>query len=240
MIRIWIAAWMACMVSLLGYCVARAAPGAPVPWTGGSGGIIFVVDGAGGKDMLTSNLSWLAAERTPCLRVLPFLWASVESNGDIRRQERHFAYGYRLARAVMSVRQSCPGKKVYIVGYGGGASVCLAAMEFLPPSSVDRMFLLGPRVSSCFDLRRALSVTCEGIDAFHCPGDSFLDDTSRRFGNGDGTLGAPAGLVGFRPILATPEDRALYSKLRQQGLDISHPEFGSAFVVECAIINRLR
>src|SRR5262249_54192730 len=82
--------------------------------------------------------------------------------------------------------------------------------------------LLAPAVSSTYDLRPALRSARYGIDVFTSERDFLI------LGAGVGVVGttdrrweAAAGRVGFQPVAETPDDAALYGKLRQHPWDTS-------------------
>jgi hypothetical protein len=94
--------------------------------------------------------------------------------------------------------------------------VVRAAAESLPPDSLDRIVLLAPAVSSCYDLRRALASARRGVDAFTSDRDWFwLGVGTAVAGTPDGRRGLVAGRAGFFPPVLWPGEEALASRLRQ-------------------------
>jgi hypothetical protein len=92
----------------------------------------------------------------------------------------------------------------------------LAAVEILPPGSVDRIVLLAPAVSAEHDVRPALACARRGVDVFYSKHDVlYLGFLVRMLGTADRGFSAAAGRVGFQPDLAAPGDEALFSKFRQ-------------------------
>lgn len=192
-----------------------AVAGPPLPT---SCGVVYAVDGAGGWDASSSSLRQVCAESGVPLTVETYEWQ--HGCGRILADQCDCAYaraaGERLAEKVRCYRQCYPTGRVYLVGHSAGTQVVLAAAEALPPGSVNRIILLAPSVSACYDLRPALRASCEGIDTFYsCKDWWYLGMAVGVVGTADRTWSAAAGRVGFRPRVETPEDGALYAKLRQ-------------------------
>src|SRR5947207_6777804 len=121
--------------------------------------------------------------------------------------------GHSLACAVCARRQNCPTGGIYLVGHSAGSGVVLAAVEELPPNSVDGIVLLAPSVSADYDLRPALRVSRQGIDVFYSSRDVFqLGMAVSILGTADRRWTAAAGRVGFRPWMCHPSDAALFAK----------------------------
>jgi pimeloyl-ACP methyl ester carboxylesterase len=156
------------------------------------------------------------------LQVETFVWSHGYGRYvlDHTDHANHLAQGRRLADLVVAYRQACPGRRLYLVGHSAGCAVVLAAAEVLPPDGVDRIVLLAPSVCTAYDLRPALRTARCGIDAFSSSQDRLV------LGLGMGLVGTAehacrtaAGQYGFTPVLAGPEDAALYGKLRQHPWD---------------------
>jgi pimeloyl-ACP methyl ester carboxylesterase len=192
------------------------------PCCGCDRGVVFTADGAGGFGTTTAALrDAVAAEGLPlCVEMVP--WSHGYGRGladqmdyDHARQE-----GACLAAQVLARRQACPASPVFLVAHSAGSAVVLAAAEALPPGSVDGIVLLAPSVSADYDLRPALRCTRRGIDVFTSERDVlFLGLGVGLVGTADRHWSAAAGRIGFRPVVATPEDAALYTKLRQHPWD---------------------
>ena len=125
--------------------------------------------------------------------------------------------GYRLAERIASYRQAHPTQAVYIVAHSAGSGVALTAATASPPGSLERVILFAPSVSADYDLRPALRGIRDGLDVFYSRRDVFaLGLGMALVGVSDRGRGYPAaGRVGFRTWVETPEDAALYDKLRQ-------------------------
>ena len=92
--------------------------------------------------------------------------------------------GERLACEVRTLKASRPDVPIYLVGHSAGSAVVLIAAESTPPGVIERVVLLAPSVSSCYDLRPALSRT--RIDAFSSRADwVILGLNMRLFGTTD-------------------------------------------------------
>jgi hypothetical protein len=154
--------------------------------------------------------------------------------------------GERLAELILKWRQENPERPICLLGQSAGTGVVLIAAERLPPATVQRIILLAPAVSYKHDLRPALASACQGIDVFYSHHDwACLGLGVLLAGTTDRYWSVGAGKVGFRPIINSPEDAALYARLRQYPWDCSlswtghhgghygsyQPEFMRVFVV---------
>ena len=83
------------------------------------------------------------------------------------------AAGNRLACQVANYRQTYPDRNVYLIGHSAGCAVVLAALDQLPPDSIDRAILLAPSVCVSYDLRPALRAA-RGIDVFYSGEDRWI------------------------------------------------------------------
>jgi hypothetical protein len=85
---------------------------------------------------------------------------------------------------------------------------------------VERIVLLSPAVSSGYDLRPALCTARLGIDVFCSERDwAVLGLGVGIVGTTDRQWTAAAGRFGFKPIVQSPEDGALYAKLHEHPWD---------------------
>lgn len=185
----------------------------------GQRGMVFVVDGAGGFEATSAALRQALGE-SECGLGLESFWWSHGYGRVVADQVDHAhaqAEGERLAARVCALRRLCPDAEVYLVGHSAGSAVVLAAAEALPPGSVDRIVLLAPSVSACYDLRPALQTSRAGIDVFYSTRDvAYLGVGTTLFGTADRHRLCPAaGRVGFHSYISTPADAALYAGLRQ-------------------------
>jgi pimeloyl-ACP methyl ester carboxylesterase len=181
--------------------------------------VAFVADGAGGFEAASESLRGAAHEAGASLHVVTVPWthgygrilADVLDRGHIRRK------GDELAAEILQFRASHPDTPVYLVGHSAGCLVALDAAGVLPPGSVERVVLLLPAVSADYDLRPALCCAREGVDSFYsCRDVVYLGLWVRVLGTTDGRRGEDAaGRTGFRPVVCSPGDAALYARLRQ-------------------------
>lgn len=125
--------------------------------------------------------------------------------------------GRKLAEQILICRQETPDQPIFLMGHSAGCGVILIAAESLPPNTLERIVLLAPAVSAKHDLRPALRCSCRGIDVFTSNRDwaclglgTLLLGTTDRY-----WMSGAAGKIGFKPMLACPEDMVLYGKLRQ-------------------------
>jgi len=208
------------IVLFVGGCAGgRLEASGPAALPGGGRGVVVVADGAGDFSAASASFRQAVSETHAPLAVVKFDWS--HGPGRILIDQTDFAYarrqGLRLAAEVAAWRQGDPGGAIYLVGHSAGCTVVLAAAEALPPGSVERIVLLSPSVSAGYDLRPALRCVRGGLDVFHSRKDRlFLGVGSALVGTSDRRwLARAAGVVGFRPVVTTSADAALYAKLAQ-------------------------
>jgi pimeloyl-ACP methyl ester carboxylesterase len=184
--------------------------------------VVFSVDGAGGFQATTQALKRALAETGRPLYVESVAWSHgygrvlADQTDECHAREA----GRCLAERVRSWQQQFPAKPVYLMSHSAGGAVVLAAAEALPPNSVERIILLAPSVSRSYDLRPALRSARQGIDAFSSERDwAYLGLGTGLVGTADRRWEPAAGRVGFRVEILSPEDAALYAKLRQHPWD---------------------
>ncbi len=208
---------LSCAVPLLlAIPLASAAGPATVPM---AQGLVIVCDGSGDfRTLSTAMARAIGATHLP-LGVETFVWSHGRLRYAIDHMDHcnHLKMGGILAERVLAYRRAYPGLRIYLAGHSAGNAVVLAAAERLPPDTVDRIVLLAPSVSPDYDLRCALASSREGIDAFVSDRDRIVLGLAMRIvGTADRRRWGPAaGRVGFRPVVSTPGDAALYTRLRQ-------------------------
>jgi hypothetical protein len=191
----------------------------PTPRPPAKRGLVFVVGGIGGIDAVG-----LAAHLALPLSGVPheirdFTWT--HGKGQYLKDLRDFPHLMEkaddLAAEILRVKKADPERPIYLVGKSGGTGLVLAAVEKLPPTTIERIVLLSAAVSPTYDLRPALRATRSEIVSFYSVHDQLiLGWGTRRFGTIDRFFGPSAGLVGFRlPESMSPEDQALYHRLVQ-------------------------
>jgi predicted alpha/beta hydrolase family esterase len=184
----------------------------------GTHGVVFAASGAGGWEGATKALKAAVAQQHVPLHVESVEWFHGRGLvlADQMDAENVQVEGRRLAGQVLAVQKQCPDLAIYLVGHSAGSAVILTAASCLPPSTVDRIVLLAPAVSAQYDLRAALRCARQGMDVFHSKRDwLWLGVGVAVVGTTDRCWSAAAGRVGFHVIAQTPEDAALFAKLRQ-------------------------
>ena len=182
-------------------------------------GVLFMVEGAGGFEAAVRSVIRTAAEVQLPIEVHRIRW----THGFCRvaSDQMHSAHllreGRKLADQILLCRHEAPDQPIFLMGHSAGCGVVLVAAENLPPNTVERIVLLAPAVSAKHDLRPALRSSCQGIDAFTSHRDwACLGLGTLLFGTTDRYwMSGAAGKIGFKPMLACPEDAVLYAKLRQ-------------------------
>ncbi len=215
----------ACLLVLLAGCWGPAyrpeiqhavsSPAAPV-------GVVFVANGSGDFRTVCSNLRQVVAETSTPLQIETLAWSHGYGRYLIDHLDHanHLAHGRLLATRVVAYRQACPENRIYLIGHSAGSAVVLAAVEMLPPNSVDRIILLSPSVGAEYDLRPALRTARFGVDVFHSSQDQVILGLGTLIvGTADHGSRTAAGQYGFTPVIACPADAALYGKLRQHPWD---------------------
>jgi hypothetical protein len=152
------------------------------------------------------------------LRVETFVWSHgyLRMLSDQLGREYAEARGRRLAEELVSFHETCPDSPIYLLGHCAGCRVVLAAAAAAPPGIIDRVILLAPSVPAKYDLRPALRNTRLGIDACCSREDTFYLGVLMLAISSMQSGGYPAaGFSGFVPQVETPEDAALYTKLRE-------------------------
>src|SRR4051794_10063525 len=212
------AAWLLVLLPLVGGCVglpqrveSRLPPGA-------ARGVVFVANGAGGRQHAARAVAAEADAARLGLHVRSFDWGhglglGLADAADVAHARRQ---GQLLAAEVRRCLGERPGVRVSLVGHSAGCAVVLAAAECLPADSLDRVVLLAPAVSPCYDLRRALLSARRGVDAYTSERDwLWLGVGTTLAGTPDGGRGPAAGRIGFYLQALPPGEEALAGRLRQ-------------------------
>jgi pimeloyl-ACP methyl ester carboxylesterase len=192
---------------------------APCAAAGAETGVIFVVEGVGGFDVLGAVSEKTLPRAGVPHEIRVFIWT--HGWGQLFRDLQDFRYLQKradeLADHVRVYRETHPGQPIYLVGRSGGAGLALLAAEQLPPGTLERIILLSPAVTPDYDLRPALRATRCEIVSFNSAHDRFiLEWGTGRFGTVDRVYGPSAGLRGFRvPDGLSAADQELYARLVQ-------------------------
>jgi pimeloyl-ACP methyl ester carboxylesterase len=185
--------------------------------------VVFSADGAGGFNGTTRALREAACD-CKGIHVVCVDWTHGTGRIIADQVDRSHAdeEGRKLAEQVKVWRANRPDVPVFLVGHSAGSAVVLNAVASLPAGSVERVILLAPSVSADYDLRPALRRIRSSVDVFYSNQDwASLGLGVAIVGTADRRWTAAAGRVGFRPIAECPEDRELYTKLRQHRWDPS-------------------
>jgi hypothetical protein len=190
----------------------------PAVWTQPTGDVVFVADGAGDFRVTSATLRRVLAHDGWPGQVETVVW----SHGHCRVLKDQLDYihgraqGFNLACIIKALQQAHPGFKVYLVGHSAGTVVVVAALEALPPGSIDSVALLAPALSTYYDLRPGLCAVRNHVDVYYSWRDwGYLGLATAIWGTTDRLHAPSAGRVGFQVYDGCDEDRALYARLRQ-------------------------
>jgi len=182
-------------------------------------GVVFVVGGIGGIDVLGLSAKWAFPRAGVPHEVRDFVWTHGFGRlfKDLQDARHLRNKAELLAAEVRQVKARDPDRSVYLVGKSGGTGLVLAAAEQLPPGTLERIVLLSAAVSPDYDLRGALVATRGEIVSFYSRYDQvILGWGTRQFGTVDRFYCPAAGLYGFVvPGRLGEADRALYQRLVQ-------------------------
>jgi hypothetical protein len=199
---------------------AIGGPPAPPPLAGL--GIVYVVNEVGENERLTLNLREVFQRTRPPFCIETVHWTSYDGRRkDHRDPERRVQAATCLANKATQYRQAYPHARVIFLSQGDGCHIALMAAEMMPPKSVDRIILLAPAVTCCYDLRMALRATRDGIDNFFSNEDMRSERLQDILRTADGKKDIlAAGLVGFRlPAPQFPGMELYQCLLRQHKWD---------------------
>jgi pimeloyl-ACP methyl ester carboxylesterase len=163
-------------------------------------GVVFVVDGIGGMDLLCSSAKLAFSPKRVPHEVRMFSWSHGVGQHflDLLDRPHLLRKSRELADAVNVVLATDSTTPVYLIGRSGGAALVIHTAEQLPPQSLERIILLSAGLSSGYDLRPALRAVRGEIVSFHSKNDQFvLNWGTRTFGTLDRVRSPGAGLAGF-------------------------------------------
>src|SRR5262245_24964119 len=155
------------------------------------------------------------------MELRPYKWSHgyhqiVRDQSDTDHARRHAAIlGGILARH----RADYPDDRIVLIGHSAGCFVAAEAAVSLPPDTIDRVVLLAPSVTVCYDIRPALRASREGVDVFYSRRDHWVLGIGMRL---LGPLDNPsdpraAGRLGLWVRPCCPGDEVLLARLRQHG-----------------------
>ncbi len=182
-------------------------------------GIVFLVEGIGGVDLMGKSAEVALRKAGLPHEVHHFNWTHGVGQflRDLQDTQHILKKADELAALIKDHRAKKPERPIYVVGRSGGTGLVLYALQKLPPGCVERVILLSPAVAPNFDLRPALSATRREIVSFHSHNDRLiLGLGTSQFGTIDRYYGNSAGLTGFTlPERIDEQDRAMYMRLIQ-------------------------
>lgn len=185
----------------------------------GPRGVVFVVGGIGGFDVLGSSAHLALPKAGVTHEIRDFVWTHGKGKylQDLRDTRFLMQRANELVARVRRVKEEEPQRPIYLIGKSGGAGLVLAAAEQLPPATLERIILLSAAVSPQHDLRPALRASVLGIVSFYSPLDKLiLGWGTKEFGTEDRYYGPSAGLNGFvLPPHLDEDGRELYEHLIQ-------------------------
>jgi hypothetical protein len=205
-----------CITLLVALALAADRPSKP-PDPAPRPGVVFIVGGIGGWDILGLSAQWALPRAGVPHEVREFVWTHGwgQMFKDLQDTRHLLRKADLLADEIRQVKARDPDCPVYLVGKSGGTGVVLAAAEMLPSQTLERIILLSAAVSPTYDLRPALRATRREIVSFYSRYDQFiLGWGTWQFGTVDRVYGPSAGLRRFQvPTDLSAEDRALYDRL---------------------------
>ncbi len=182
-------------------------------------GVIFVVGGVGGWDVLGCSATMAFDRAGLPHEVRDFVWTHGWGQWlkDLQDSRYLLKKAEELATEIRRVRTQFPNRPIFLIAKSGGAGLALQAAERLPSGTLTTVVLLSAAVAPEYDLRKALEATQKEIVSYYSPHDRLvLDWGTRQFGTIDRVYGPSAGLCGFQvPGTLDEAGRALYSRLRQ-------------------------
>jgi hypothetical protein len=182
-------------------------------------GVIVVIGGVGGWDPLPRSAELVFPWAGVPHRVYDFVWTHGWGQlfRDLQDTPHVIQKSAKLASQILQFKECEPDRPIYVVAKSGGAGLALLAAEQLPPNTLERIVLISPAVSPCYDLRGALRATrCEIVSYYSCLDRVILHWGTTRFGTIDGVHCPGAGMRGFQPPSdLDDEERAMYGRLVQ-------------------------
>jgi pimeloyl-ACP methyl ester carboxylesterase len=214
------------LVLLIGFADVARADGPPVR----TPDVVFVADGAGNYQLASKTLRSTVLETGVPLTVETFVWSHGDKKVLIDQIDLEHArsQGQRLAEVVLAYRQQFPQARIHLVAHSAGSMVVLAAVEQLPPRTLDHIVLLSPSVSSDYDIRPALRCVRGSVEVHYSGRDwLYLGLCTKLIGCADRVFCGASGRKGFNLRIESPEDAALLERLQQHPWQPSHRLLGN-------------
>jgi len=176
--------------------------------------MVFIINGSAAGTSVTENLTTVIAKRRLAMNTDTIAWCRWGSQiGDHTDYWAQLYSAGALAGKIADYHARWPQSKIYLIGHSAGTHIALLAAGKMPPNTIERVVLLAPAVSTCYDLRPALRASRNGIDCYFSFDDTLVSVGVEKFGSADGLFVKPAGEIGFtRPPPNVP-DACLYNKL---------------------------
>ena len=177
---------------------------------------VLIANGASDQMDVKEKLD-AALEYSACpmiTRTIPWANPNDTTSTNYRNKDAQLMGAAMICAQVQKIHQVNPTSPITLIGYCAGSYVVLLAAEQLPPGSVDRIILLAPSVSSCYDVRLALRASKCGMDNFYTSDDTVLELKESEVGTTDGRRTTTAGRTGFLIARTLPGDPSL-AGLRQ-------------------------
>jgi hypothetical protein len=190
--------------------------------------IVLIADGITDLSQVATNMDSAYVETRyskPILRPIPWLRSDTPYQ-DYRDRHAQMCGAARMVQEVKRIHECYPNSPIVLMGFCAGSHVVLLAAQQLPPNCVDKILLMAPAVSSCYDIRPALNASKLGIDVFYNIDDECLEWYELEYGPVDlcGCRGKTAGTTGFL-IAKSPLGRdPIFCKLHQYNAQNLNPQ----------------
>src|SRR6516165_9164254 len=137
--------------------------------------IIFIINGSAAGTSVTENLTTVLAKRRLPINTDTIAWCRWGSQvGDHTDYWGQVYSANCLAAKMADYHARWPKSKIYLIGHSAGTHIVLLAAGKMPPNTIERVVVLAPSVSTCFDLRPALRASRNGIDCYYSFDDALV------------------------------------------------------------------
>src|SRR5439155_12771912 len=146
-----------------------AAKAAAPPEDASPRGLLLVVGGVGGLELMANAAQWALPRAGIHHEVHDFIWTHGKGKilSDLQDARHCLKKADELAAQILLFKAEDLDRPIYILAKSGGTGLVLAAAEQLPPNTIERIVLLSAAVSPTYDLRPALRATEHGIVSFY-------------------------------------------------------------------------
>lgn len=178
--------------------------------------MIFIVNGSAAGTSVTENLTGVIAKHRLAINTDTIAWCRWGSQiGDHTDYLGQLYAAGCLAGKIADYHARWPKAKIYVIGHSAGTHVALLAAGKMPPNTLERVVVLAPSVSACYDLRPALRASRKGVDCYYSFDDNIVAVGTWKYGTADGLFTKSAGELGFNRMPPNLPDAQLYQKLHQ-------------------------